>query len=678
MFCTVCRKYPNVADKTSTLFIGAGGGKSGFRKTTLQTHDTSKEHGFCIQRDLHQQTPSAAPLRKLATKLAAGNAERLNILFKAANHIATTKQSFNHFPQLLELLEDCGVDIGSMYRSDNMCRDFIKSIADVEEKCVKEELKDVQFLTVLADGSTDCSVIEQEAVYVRYVSKDGLPKTKLARVEALESATADGVKAAILRALDSIGVTEDVLKEKLVSCNFDGANVMLGPKGGVGVKMQGMVDQPLVLVHCVAHNLELGALDAAKEEKYMKQFNRSLKQIYKFYYYSPKKRRELHSICDLLEVDHAFYTSLHSTRWLASQHRALLAVQKHLAATYTHIEHVAENGEGLVQAKTKGIFKHLRTEKFVRFLHFLIDIMEIFGGLSKQFQADDLFITDIITKLQAAQMKLKQLKLFKGKVYKTFLTNYDSKTGVLKCGENSIVLQKYTGNINETFGKLVDAFVKYMDKRFGKLQVAPITHFMVFDPSSLPCNKDDLAMHGNDDIESLVEFYSTMLTDEQKEGAIDEWTDLKLRLQHNKHLKPQEYYSNLLKCAPDSLQNILVLVKLLITMSPTTAKLERAFSAMKANKSALRNRMEAESLQMTMRIHDSDRSTKFVPTVAVQNWLETGEGKRHCVNNSSESVPGKVERRGRVPSTVPSAFDDVPSFEPPTGLNDDILVVTSF
>ena len=160
---------------------------------------------------------------------------------------------------------------------------------------------------------------------------------------------------------------------------------MLGHKSGVAVRLQEMVAHNVVAVHCVAHNLELGAVDASKTVPYLTNFNATVHSIYKLYWYSPKKRRELKAICDMLEQDQAFYTSLHSTRWVASQHRALLGLEKHLPATMAHLEHVASNGTSADAARAKGILKDFATEKFMKYLHFMIDIMNILACLSQQF-----------------------------------------------------------------------------------------------------------------------------------------------------------------------------------------------------------------------------------------------------------------------------------------------------
>ena len=43
-----------------------------------------------------------------------------------------------------------------------------------------DEVAKARFLTVLSDGSTDCGMIEQESVFVRFVDQQGLAKTRLA------------------------------------------------------------------------------------------------------------------------------------------------------------------------------------------------------------------------------------------------------------------------------------------------------------------------------------------------------------------------------------------------------------------------------------------------------------------------------------------------------------------
>lgn len=64
---------------------------------------------------------------------------------------------------------------------------------------------------------------------------------------------------------------------------------MLGSKTGVATQLNERGNQNIVIMHCVAHNLELGVGDAIKSVPYLQSFMNSVSQIFRFYYYSPKK-----------------------------------------------------------------------------------------------------------------------------------------------------------------------------------------------------------------------------------------------------------------------------------------------------------------------------------------------------------------------------------------------------
>lgn len=64
--------------------------------------------------------------------------------------------------------------------------------------------------------------------------------------------------------------------------------------------------------------------------------------------------------------------------------RALLALEKNFAITVKHLEHVA-TGTGEDAAKARGLVKAIKTEKFVTFLYFLLDVTKVLRELSLQF-----------------------------------------------------------------------------------------------------------------------------------------------------------------------------------------------------------------------------------------------------------------------------------------------------
>ena len=56
--------------------------------------------------------------------------------------------------------------------------------------------------------------------------------------------------------------------------------------------------------------------------------------------------------------------------------------------------------------------KAIKTEKVVRFFYFLLDVTKILRELSLQFQSDELFVTEVTTKLETALTRLEGLKVF--------------------------------------------------------------------------------------------------------------------------------------------------------------------------------------------------------------------------------------------------------------------------
>jgi len=105
-------------------------------------------------------------VKAMSAKLDQQTQSRMEILFNTAFYVASEGLAFKKFPGLLDLQEKNGLDTGIQYRTDKKCKEFVSSIASVERQRRLEEVHNARFLCVLADGSTDKSITEQEAVYV--------------------------------------------------------------------------------------------------------------------------------------------------------------------------------------------------------------------------------------------------------------------------------------------------------------------------------------------------------------------------------------------------------------------------------------------------------------------------------------------------------------------------------
>lgn len=186
---------------------------------------------------------------------------------------------------------------------------------------------------------------------MRYVDVNGQLQTKLADIVQLEHGHAEGVKDGLLKGLETVGADSEMMQCKLVGINTDGASVNLGRKGGAVKLLIDKLNQDIgdnencgeyiTVVHCVAHNLELAVCDAKKDVPYLEDFEKVLKGIFKLYYYSPKRRRELAEIASNLDRELKHYGGIQQVRWVASQHRALKALYDNYEVTVIHLQEIA-------------------------------------------------------------------------------------------------------------------------------------------------------------------------------------------------------------------------------------------------------------------------------------------------------------------------------------------------
>ena len=136
-----------------------------------------------------------------------------------------------------------------------------------------------------------------------------------------------------------------------------------------------------------------------------------------------------------------------------------------------------------------------------------------------------------------------------------------------------------------------------------------------------------MALFGGDDVQCIVDHYKEQLSGDECNKIPQEWVALKSFVAHFCGRPLLQVYGELLRDRPARFQNILVLVDLMLTLSPSTAECERQFSSMNRIKTALRNRLSNDSLQALMKINcDGPSDNDFDPEEAINKWLTSGPG----------------------------------------------------
>jgi hypothetical protein len=93
---------------------------------------------------------------------------KLTILFKSVHALCLAGHPFSDFVWMSKLDQAKGLDIRwQTYLNTNSGKEFAKHIALTELKKIGDSIKASKFVSILSDGSTDCSVMEVEIVYAR-------------------------------------------------------------------------------------------------------------------------------------------------------------------------------------------------------------------------------------------------------------------------------------------------------------------------------------------------------------------------------------------------------------------------------------------------------------------------------------------------------------------------------
>ncbi|CAH1277182.1 ZNF862 [Branchiostoma lanceolatum] len=245
---------------------------------------------------------------------------------------------------------------------------------------------------------------------------------KLVENSTLEHAHATGILDAILTGLERVGLNREDLTRRLVGFGSDGAAVMIGVNNGVGAKLKQFCPS-IITVWCVAHRLELAALDTIKEHPLLKE---ALKSIFKHYTDSAKASRELRDVGELLGVQVVKPGNINGCRWLPHMSRALEALVRNYKAIMVHFENHANDhnnteASATMRGRAKVIYRSLSRYKMVKFIHLVVDVLKELREASLLFQKDGLTLQDVSDGLSQVTLAMMAIQTTPGPSLQGFL-----------------------------------------------------------------------------------------------------------------------------------------------------------------------------------------------------------------------------------------------------------------
>ena len=628
MSCVVCIKYATDSKATNSSFVK---GSSNFKLEYIKDHEKSVSHERCVRVSAAQSQKSETekthktPAEAALASLNKAQTDRLQKLFRSAHAIAKKGRPFTDFEWMCELDTKKGVEIGETYHNRKQARNFVQFIAADEREKVQDSMKGANFFSLMSDGSTDSSVIEEEIVYVRY-AKQGHVFVQYVGLEEVGKANSENItKAVKSAATKGVGIPWEELVKKLVAIATDGASVMTGVNNGMVVRIK--EDRTYILgIHCMAHRLELSYKDATKKHNLHQDISSLLAGLYNFYHYSPLNRSNLKEAFSSLDMKPLIPTRLSGTRWVSHHLRALDHFLRGYRGIVLHLEQIQSPDTTDVkkdqQAKAKNFFKVARTLTVVKYAMFMHDVLSHLSSLSTTMQKRTVSLAEVHSALERTT---------------AVLTKYKTKPGPMltKMGVNAIFQEVNLIGSDAGFSNacvnLLNALLASLQSRFD-VSRETIHATRIVDFKFWP-DRDNMTDFGDCAVATLMEHFKEVLESAgvKTEKIMDEWTTLKTSVYQpgwSESLKTLKW-TELNRRHGEECSNILSLVDLLLSIPAATAEAERGFNAMKTIKTDWRSRLSNDSINDLMVILLLSPEIKdFDPHRAIKLWLKDGPRSR--------------------------------------------------
>ncbi len=368
MFCTLCIKH-----KMKNKFATEGA-------ANISKKSAVKEHAKCKDHTEAEKLETARIQMESLQKqifLSDANVRHIIVIMRVVYFLSKNNLPLRLLPSTIEMMKESetpNISDGLItYTNEISGHEFLIAIAKTIEDKIWKELSDVVAFGIMIDESTDITTTKHLDIYVLYVTKQGIFKTRFLCLLPLTECDAKSITNVIIDILKKKGVLS-----KLVAFASDGASVMLGKNEGVAAKLSRVCTYPLIVNHCVAHRLALACKDARKEIEFYKEAELLVKKIYGYFRNSCSRIQQLKEIQNLLDCSVLKIKRLYEIRWLA---------------WYDAIKNICNSIPALLKifkdAKNDGgqeLYTKLTSWRMLAFLYFFYDILEHVTQLSKFLQ----------------------------------------------------------------------------------------------------------------------------------------------------------------------------------------------------------------------------------------------------------------------------------------------------
>jgi hypothetical protein len=490
------------------------------------------------------------------------------------------------------------------------------------------------------------------SVYLRTIQNDA-PRCFFFDLIRIDSERAENLKEKIVDLFKAAGL-EEVMKKNLVGFASDGASVMTGRTGGLGVLLGQHYQRKLYRIHCAPHKLQL-ALGHVYSKEGLKFLKNSLENtcnnLYSFYNRNAVKRKStLRNTAEALDLPLYELNYIFPIRWATSEYTALERVNRNYITILSNLESIkaSEDFDQETKLLATNLLTNLLNTHFKAWLLFVMDVLGLFKEASQRLQNTAGTLIGMETFREYLLDSLEKLKTNDGAALTTFLATYRCYKDVgrlVRCkakdldDKDFVLTEQFTlkpsdgrGGGRNRIPKLTEhrnAFIDALKEQILRyFPQGSLAMFDVLEPSRLPGESGSvhsyaakiigLAQWFEVDPAATAEEFSFLL-----HSLID---DNKQELCVHSRDDPVVFWSHFLS-KPTVVwhENIRKVIESALALPVATADVERGFSILKHIAYDRRSRLTPAHLRnlLFLRINGPDQD-QFDPIRYAKAWVACG------------------------------------------------------
>lgn len=485
-----------------------------------------------------------------------------------AKFAATLDENFNKFI-------DSSVSSIFTGLSKTIQNDLIDSVTKVLMQKIYAEIHNATCFSWEIDETTDISCFSQMSVIYRFVHNGKVQERFLGFFNISDGRTATDIFNVLMQSFSKFNI-----EKKLIGQTYDGAAVMAGELNGLQRKVKSIAPQAL-FTHCYAHKLNLVLQDSCKKIKECRIFFSNLSGFSAFFTKSSKRTNLLDEICKKRLPSNS------ETRWnFKSRSVNILHDNRtNLMEVFDHIiEHLNEWDDISIRESTG--FKKLLTDFEFVFLLFTFNL--IFSYTDPVFSIVQNKLSDITYCNQRIISLLTTLKNFRtdDNSFKSIYSKTEQIPEITApCAKRRKVsdLDDNSSTMKRLFFEILDLIINQIEIRFKditSLSFLELTNHSKFE--SFNTNFPDKQFN------SLIKNYQEFFNNEKLKRELQVlYSDRSIFGNSEKLTDMTEfiYKNDIVTEVPE----LYKLFSLILSLPPTSASVERSFSALKRIKSYSRN-----------------------------------------------------------------------------------------